>query len=219
MTTIETILSLRELVNRGNTNDNISLDNIRAVNLLNQAQIKYLKERIENKNNEDVRRVQAFLTSSNLKLSSKKSKKVAFSLPTNYFEFSNVLPIASSGKCKDDILAWEAKSENINLLLSDDNNKPSFYWRECFFTISDNTILFYVDNFDITNVELVYYRKPKKIDIEGYINADGSSSKTISPEWDEYSLQRIIEIAAKDFNINTDNLQRFQVDNMRIKTT
>jgi hypothetical protein len=218
MTTIEAILSLREIVNRSNTNDNISLDNIRAINLLNQAQLKYLKERIENKSDENIRRVQVFLKSSDLKSPKKRGDRVSFTLPSDYFEFSNVVPTGEKDKCKSKLLAWEAKSENINLLLEDENSKPSFYWGECFFTISNNTILFYTDGFDIPNIEMIYYRKPKKIDIEGYINIDGSQSKTSNPEWDDYSANRIIEIAAKDFNLNVDNLQRFQADNMRIKT-
>lgn len=216
MTAIEAIVQLRETVNRGNTSDNIDVDIPRAISLLNSAQLKFLKRTIENKNNEDVRRVQTFLETARLKNPSKRNNVVSFNLPENYFEFSNILTKAKKGNCKDSLLLWEVKSENINELLTDINNKPSFYWRESFYSIGGKKVNIYVDDFEIEDVDLIYYRLPKKIDLKGYTNIEGNQSKTQDPEWDDYSIIKVIEIAAKDFNTNTDNLQRFQVDNQRI---
>lgn len=218
MTTIEAIVNLREIVNRGNSSDNIEIDTPRAINLLNIAQLKFLKKTIENKSNEDVRRIQTFLISQKVLKLSKRENAVSFRLPKNYFELANVFPKGKKGKCVDALLATEVKAENIHQLLFDENNQPSFYWRETFYTVKNNTISVYTDDFDIVDVDLLYYRQPKKIDLKGYTNIEGNQSTDSNPEWDDYSLIKIIEIAAKDFNINVENLQRFQIDTQRIIT-
>lgn len=217
MTSLEAYIQLKEIVNKSNVNDNIELDVPRAVILLNNAQIKFLKKTIENKNNENIRRVQHLLVSQNIKNPSKDKEVYTFKLPDNYFEFSNISPKAKKGGCVDRLLAWEIKAENVHELINDSNNEPSFYWRETFYNIRDNKVALYYKDFEILEVDILYYRLPRKIDVSGYITINNDNSVDSHPEWDDYSIQKILEIAAKDFNINTDNLQRFQVDQARIQ--
>ena len=54
------------------------------------------------------------------------------------------------------------------------------------------------------------------MDIEGYVKSDNTISKNTNPEFDDKLVDRIISIAAKDFNINVDNPNRYQQDMQRI---
>ena len=64
-------------------------------------------------------------------------------------------------------------------------------------------------------MHLSYYRYPREVDMEGYVREDGSYSTNIDPEWDDKITERIIEFCVADFDINNDNLQRYQLDNVR----
>ena len=107
------------------------------------------------------------------------------------------------------------KNENVHELLQDEYNKPSFKWRETFYSFADDMIVIYVDNFTISELFLTYYRYPKEVDMVGYVKEDGSYSVNIDPEWDDKVVERIIEFCVADFDINNDDLQRYQLDNVR----
>lgn len=216
ITTLEAIVRLREKTNRNNIHDNIDIDNNRALQLLNESQYKYVRWILDSKNQEDIRRIQFLLQPKKLKESKTTSNSSSFSLPDDWFDTSQLEVSAKSGDCTDTIFTWEVKTQNIPELLADENNKPSFYYRETFYNLEDNSIKLYTDNFTIGGVNLIYYRYPNKIDIVGHRHIDGSEGVTSNPEWDEYSINKIIDIATKDFNINTENFNRIQADNSRI---
>ena len=71
---------------------------------------------------------------------------------------------------------WEAKNENVHELLGDDNNRPSFDYRETFYTIGDGKVVVYEDGFLTDEVRMTYYRNPVRVDLAGYINAAGERS-------------------------------------------
>lgn len=77
---------------------------------------------------------------------------------------------------------WEAKNENVHELLGDDNNKPSFDYRETFYTIGDGKVVVYESGFRTEEVKMTYYRNPVRVDLAGYINAAGERSTDIDPE-------------------------------------
>lgn len=215
-TTLDAILKLRERLNKNNINDNIASDKPRAISILNESQLKYLRHVLDNKNKEIIREVQFLLKNKSLSLDGKISGSVFYKLPTDLFDISYPKVTASSGKCRQDLFTWEVKSQNVPELLVDSNNKPSWYYRETFYHLENKKLRIYVDDFDVTKVMLNYYRYPKLIDISGYIKADETESSDSNPEWSDYSLDKIIDIAVRDYNINSENLQRFRVDNNRI---
>ena len=221
MTIQETYLRFLNKVNKNFINDNISVDKGRFIILFNSSQLKYFDWIFAQKNTDSIRDVQS------LKVSNKeleKSKKYddfdSFSLPNNFFKHVNVRAKAKSFSCVDFLdNLFEAKGENIHELYNDKNNEPSFEYRETFYTFGNNCINVYKKDFDISNVFLTYYRYPISVDIEGYIKKDGSHSKNIDPEFNDEVIDSILDICAKDFNVNSDNLERYQVDNNQIVST
>ena len=51
--------------------------------------------------------------------------------------------------------------------------------------------------------------------MSGYIKENGDYSTDMDPEWDDKIVERIIEFCVADFDLNTENLQRYQFDNAK----
>lgn len=214
----EAYLKFIQKVNKNYTNDNIAVDKGRFVFIVNEVSNKFVEWIYEKGNEDDIRDIQQLLVKDKqLKLKGKLLNHQDFTLPENYFNFSNIQVYASTKSCKNQKLTtWEVKNANLEELLVDNDNKPSFKFRETFYDIANNSVNIYVDGFDISKVYLSYYRYPIKIDIEGYIKLDGTPSTNIDPEFDDRIVDRILTAAAKEFDINDENLQKYQFDKDRL---
>lgn len=214
----ETYLKFLNKVNKNFINDNISVDKGRFVIIFNEAQNKYVDWIISQNNTSAIRNIR-FLKIPNEELSKSSSYEDfdSFTLPKDFFRFINVRAKAKKGSCTDylDIL-FEVKGENVHELYNDENNEPSFDYRESFYTFSSNSIDIYKKDFDVSNVILTYYRFPKSVDIAGYYRIDNTVSKDIDSEFTDDIIDKILDICVKDFNVNSDNLERYQVDNNEI---
>jgi hypothetical protein len=218
MTIQEAYLAFIDTVNRNATNNNLNVDKARFVISFNETQIRYL-EWLLNKRNEDVIRHASpmLVLDKNLIKSSSSDNHDNFDLPKDYFDLSNLTVYASSKKCKNSKMqSFEVKGENIDELLSDEFNKPSFYYRETFYLTNSNDVSVYKDNFSIDKVKLSYYRYPNKVDIEGYEKIDGSNSSDINPEWDDKSANRIIVAMAKDFFAANGESNKYTIEKDRL---
>ena len=214
----ETYLKFLNKVNKNYINDNISVDKGRFVIIFNEAQNKYADWLISQNNTSLIRNIKK-LKVDGLELSKKISLDDldSFKLPLNFFRFINVRAVAKSNSCSDflDIL-FEVKNENVHELYNDHNNEPSFEYRESFYTFGEDSINVYKKDFEITNVSLTYYRYPLSVDIAGYYKLDNSISKDIDSEFSDDIVDKILDICVKDFNVNSDNLERYQIDNNEI---
>lgn len=220
MTINEAYLKFLEKINKNYTNDNLSGDRGRFISIFNEVQNKFVEWVLEKRNEDDIRDIQKLLKyDSRLKLKQKVLNHQDFELPIDFFSFSNIQAYASNDSCKDKkLFLFEIKQENREELLQDEFNKPSFKYRESFYSFGSDDVKIYVDDFDISKVYLTYYRYPKQVDIEGYIKEDGTFSVNIDPELDDKIVDRILTACSKDFNINSENLQRVQFDKDRIFT-
>lgn len=214
----EVYLRFVDIVNRNLTNNNVNVDKIRFIFLFNSAAIKYLSWVLEKRNEDDIRQVAPFLIlDSELKASDKQFQFNKYELPKDYFDLANVSVFATKGNCiNQKLFTFEAKSENTEELLSDENNKPSFEYRETFYLTSSNNLIVYKDNFDIDSVVLAYYRYPKKVDIEGYFKENGSASVSIDPEFSDRAIEKILLIMAKDFTATNGDVNGFQINATRL---
>jgi len=216
----EVYIRFVDIVNRNMTNNNVNVDKIRFIFLFNSASIKYLSWVLEKKNEDAIRQVASFLIPDfELKVSEKLYYFDKFSLPKDYFDLSNVSVFASSGSCiNQKLITFEAKSENTEELLADENNKPSFEYRETFYFTASDKLVVYKDNFNIDSAYLSYYRYPNKVDIEGYFKEDGVSSVSIDPEFSDRAIEKILLIMAKDFTATNGDITGFQINQARISS-
>lgn len=220
MTASQAYIRFLQLVNRNNTNNNVNVDRERFVMMYNNNQNRYVEWVLEKRNEDDIRDIQILLTKDvPLLLQNSGDRFQTYGLPTNYFDFANLNAKAKNVCCPaDDIHLVEVKSEDVEELWIDTNNQPSFTWRETFYHLSANSVILYRKDFDITNVNLTYYRYPRQIDLDNYINADGNPSSNVDPEFDDKVVDRILLATSKEFAAITSDANAYQMDKDRLFT-
>ena len=197
-------------------NGGIKLDPGRFVLLFNEAQDRLIRYYLNRKDDETIRSIQTLLVywkSLNKVNHIDDPESTSFSLPDDYLWFSNIKGSFSYNGCEvGDFVMWEAKNENVHELLGDDNNRPSFDYRETFYTIGDGKVVVYEDGFRTDEVRMTYYRNPVRVDLAGYINAAGERSTDIDPELPDPLVEEILDMVAKQFNLNENELSRYRMD-------
>ncbi len=162
------------------TNDSITTDNLRFCLLFNESQNKFLTLQLQNRKVDDIRYIQNFLVlDKSIPYTSKNQDKTNFKLPDDYFDLAEARAKAKKDNCSDLITLFEVRTENLNEILQDEFNKPSFEWREAPYTVNSNQISVYNDwDFSVTELLLNYYRYPNhkgKIIINGDASGDNRS--------------------------------------------
>lgn len=197
-------------------NGGIKLDPGRFVLLFNEAQDRLIRYYLNRKDDETIRSIQTLLVywkSLNKINHIDDPESTLFGLPDDYLWFSNIKGAFSYNGCEvGDFVMWDAKNENVHELLGDDNNRPSFDYRETFYTIGDGKVVVYEDGFRTDEVRMTYYRNPVRVDLAGYINAAGERSTDIDPELPDPLVEEILDMVAKQFNLNENELQRYRFD-------
>ena len=86
-------------------------------------------------------------------------------LPTDYLYLLNVSVYTSKENCTNVLISSDLREEaNIDKLLLDYNEQPSFDFEQTFHTLQGNKIkIFHNNDFTISKTIVSYYRKPKKI--------------------------------------------------------
>lgn len=210
-------------VNENITNGNIELDQSRFVMLFNNAQLQLMRYFLHKKNEDSIRMIQRFkVYGKELELIDSKKDQVFFKLPNGFLDFVNVDFIAAKGRCiarSAEFEYFEAKSENVDKLMVDQINRPSYEYRSTFYTLGSDRIQFFVDDFTIKNVYLTYYRYPRRISMNGVIDYDGNIMPEVNPEFDDNELYQILDILAKNFSLSDEDYNRFQAEQMNISAS
>lgn len=184
-------------------NGGIKLDPGRFVLLFNEAQDRLVKYYLNRKDDETIRSIQNLLVywmSLDNAGRMDDPESTSFNLPDDYLWFSNIKGVFSYKGCEaTDFVMWEAKNENIHELLGDENNRPSYDYRETFYSIGNGKVVVYESGFRTEEVKMTYYRRPVRVDLSGYINAAGIQSTDIDPELPDPLVEEILDMVAKQF--------------------
>jgi hypothetical protein len=121
-------------------------------------------------------------------------------LPVDYLQWKRVDVYAQKGCCdKRRMTVYLAEEGNLNQLLRDKSKQPNFEWAETFATLISNTVHVYTnEEFNITMADLVYYRQPRKIQIQGCVDpyTGIASAVNIESEFKDDIIELIIDEAA-----------------------
>lgn len=210
-------LRFKQKVEKNVTNDSISTSRGNFVLLYNEAQNKFTELNLQQRGVDDIRYIQHLLIlDKKIPYVSKTYDHYNFTLPSDYLDLADIRGLASNSKCFNvQIELFEIQTENLNSLLSDEFNKPSFKFRESRYTVNSNTVSVYADDtFTIDNILLNYYRYPNKIKLIDENNPESTFDESVKIEWDDKSLDRIISMTAGEFDMNEMNT-RLQVQNLR----
>lgn len=202
------------LVNRNATNNNVNVDKARFILLFRNVELRFYDFVLKNRQNDSIRQVSHLLVPrQKLVRFSEEAKYDQYTLPENYFEFSNLHVTATDGKCTDELRTEEVKTENLEEILHDEFSKPDFEFRETIYHLSqDNQVSVYKNDFSIKKVEATYYRLPRQVSMEGYFQIDGTpSTQNIDPEWDEKTTNKILLYMAKEFSAMNGDQNSYQM--------
>jgi len=178
-------------VEKNATNDNVANSRDLFCIIFNKYQNKFLAIALQQRGVDDVRWVQKFLIlDKKLTHTSKSADHYNFTLPKYYFDLADVRAKAEKNKCKDFIKLVEIQTENLNELITDEFNKPSFEWRETLYTLNSNQLSIYVDDFSISEILLNYYRYPNQIKVLDETKFD----ENLPIEWDDKALNEILNL-------------------------
>ena len=203
----EVIQKLEYRLNKSNSNAYANVDELAMVEAINKAQLEWVRRQLKGSNStrdqgeESLTRVddlQVLLKTEPLSVRSSDLYCQTDTLPSNYGWFNGVLVYAKKGECTGQLMqdVHHIEESNANNWLSDENKKPDFEFRQCFYTLANNRLKVYTNNeFKIEKVLLTYYRKPVHFDIEGLIYPDESLGTNIPLEFKDDVIELIIDEA------------------------
>jgi hypothetical protein len=120
-------------------------------------------------------------------------------LPADYLQWKRVDVFANKDCCdKRRMTVYLAEEGNLNQLLRDKSKQPSFNWAETFATLINNNVHIYTNNeFDIQKADLIYYRQPIKIQIQGCVDpyTNVASAVEVQCEFKDDIIELIIDEA------------------------
>ena len=105
-------------------------------------------------------------------------------LPSNYLQWKRV-DVYAKKECCDHrrMTVYLAEEGNLNQLLRDKSKQPNFEWAETFATLKGGNVNIYTNGeFAIQQADLIYYRQPIKIQINGCVDPYTSIQSTAEVE-------------------------------------
>ena len=201
---------------KNGTNDNISTDKQRFIEIYNESQIRYEQYIYDLKNEDDFRYIESLLILNNQIKDSKKEREFySFQLPNNYFDLSSAYALGSKGNCsnKKIDLPIEVLDDEINLYLNDEHTKPSFEYRESLYSIGGGNINVYFTDFTIDSIILSYYRYPLELKLLDNNNPESDFDDSFDIDFDIKSINKIVSAAVGGFDVNN-NSERWQLHNI-----
>jgi hypothetical protein len=143
-------------------------------------------------------------------------------IPQDYLQWKRVDIFANKECCdKRRMTVYLAEEGNLNQLLRDKAKQPNFEWAETFATLKGGNVNVYTNGeFDINNIDLIYYRQPIKIQIQGCVDPYTNITSTANVECEfkddiiELIIDEAVSIIAGDiesgnqFSRGTDTAER-----------
>lgn len=173
-------IKLKQRINKLDSQDYDNIECWQAVEAFNKAQVEWCRRQLHGLNivkegdEQSTRRkddLQILLSDNELSLTYKKDY-FRGPIPENYLQFKRVDVFACKDCCEDRrMTVYLSEEGNLNQLLRDKSKKPSFEWAETFVTLIGGQVHIYTNNdFDISQADLIYYRQPRKIQIQGCVD-------------------------------------------------
>lgn len=208
-------------VNLNDTNGNVHIPKSVFVLTFNEIAEVWLAEYVDkNENTDKINDVSEFLIpDTELTKAGDYKDSTDFTLPEDFLRISRSYSLATKGECSDRVIVnWDIKNKNINTILTNSNESPSFEYEETPAKAANNKLKVYKSDFTINKVFLDYYKIPTKIDIEGYVDFDGVKSTNINADFSSWAANQIISRTALALTRNSQNTEGVQFAKDRVLT-
>jgi len=173
-------IKIKQRLNKLDSQDYDNIECWQIVEAFNKAQVEWARRQLHGINlvkegdEGSTRRkddLQVLLSTTDLDLTDKEYYYFG-KLPEEYLQWKRVDVYAKKGCCdKRRMTVYLAQEGDLNQLLRDKAKQPNFDWAETFATLIGNTTHIYTNgDFEVQAANLVYYRQPIKIQIDGCID-------------------------------------------------
>jgi hypothetical protein len=198
-------IKIKQRLNKLDSQDYDNIECWQIVEAFNKAQVEWARRQLHGINlvkegdEGSTRRkddLQVLLNRDSLILSDKEYYYFA-NLPQDYLQWKRVDVYAKQECCeKRRMTVYFAQEGDLNVLLRDKGKQPSFEWGETFATLIGNTTHIYTNNeFEIQSADIIYYRQPIKIQIQGCVDPYTSvqSTQNVECEFKDDIIEVIID--------------------------
>lgn len=200
-------VKIKQRINKLDSQDYDNIECWQIVESFNKAQVEWARRQLHGINQvregdeQSTRRkddLQILLNTSGLTMLNKEYY-YSGSLPDNYLQWKRVDAYATKDCCdKRRMTIYFAEEGNLNQLLRDKSKQPNFQWGETFATLKGNAVNIYTnEDFDIQSADLIYYRQPVKIQIQGCVDpyTGIASTANVECEFKDDIIELIIDEA------------------------
>jgi hypothetical protein len=200
-------IKLKQRINKLDSQDYDNIECWQIVEAFNKAQVEWTRRQLHGINQvkegdeQSTRRkddLQALLTTVTLPIQNKEYYYRG-TIPAEYLQWKRVDVFANKGCCdKRRMTVYLAEEGNLNQLLRDKSKQPSFEWAETFATLKGNGVNIYTNGeFEIQTADLIYYRQPIKIQIQGCVDpyTGIASPAEVESEFKDDIIELIIDEA------------------------
>ena len=224
------VIKMKQRLNKLDSQDYDNIECWQVVESFNKAQVEWARRQLHGINivkegdEQSTRRkddLQILLGKQDLQITDKHYYYFG-AIPENYLQWKRVDVYAKKGCCeKRRMNVYLAEEGNLNQLLRDESKKPSFDWAETFATLIGGDVNIYTnEDFDIQSADLIYYRQPIKIQIQGCVDPYTNVQSTVNVECEfkddiiEVIIDEAVGILAGDiesgnqFSRGTDSAER-----------
>jgi len=198
---------MKQRLNKLDSNDYDNIECWQVVEAFNKAQVEWTRRQLHGINivkegdEQSTRRkddLQVLLSTVGLSLVDKQYY-YAGGLPEEYLQWKRVDVFANKDCCdKRRMTVYLAEEGNLNQLLRDVNKRPDFAWAETFATLKGNNVNIYTNgDFNIQSADLIYYRQPIKIQVQGCVDpyTNQASAIEVPCEFKDDIIELIIDEA------------------------
>ena len=200
-------IKIKQRINKLDSNDYDNIECWQIVESFNKAQVEWSRRQLHGINlvkegdEQSTRRkddLQILLDTFNLGLVNKEYYYTSV-LPVEYLQWKRV-DVYTQKECCDKrrMTVYLAEEGNLNQLLRDKSKQPNFEWAETFATLKGGNVNIYTNGeFAIQQADLIYYRQPIKIQINGCVDPYTSIQSTaeVQCEFKDDIIELIIDEA------------------------
>ena len=208
-------VKINQRLEKLDSNDYDNITKERKEEVLNKVAVEFIRERVKNVDEVTqfaVEDLQLFLKPVVLSSVDKGLFNETGKLPKDYLFFKRLTPECAKGSCDNvTVVSTPVEESNVDVYLSDFGTQPSFDFEETFHTMVSNRFRIYHNkDFSISEVGLIYYRKPIKISF-------ASTDLDKEWEWKEDQAELIIDKAVMILAGDTENATAVQTSSQRVQ--
>lgn len=202
-------LKFTDRINRLSSNQGAHIGGLRQfVDTFNEATYSLISDYLKvDSVTDEVREFLTVIRTSTELTGVERGRFFLFSLPDNFEHLDSFYVNAQRNGCTHDLYVWPVAPGEENTRYADELSCPDFEFQETFYSQIGSDLRVYVKDFTILKLFLTYYRRPKLVNIEGFLMPDGTASFDVDPEWEGRNLEKILDRAARIHLRNTTNPQ------------